>query len=203
MIDGGAPRRHLLDLPQHVTFATSVPRLLDALAVIQVGIVVWVLGRQARPALRIVLLATALLTVIATILGSGSAAPAITGACHTGAYLLLLAWFAGSLRQDREPVVTSLARRIRASMPDTVVRYTRQVTIAWCVFFAAQIATSAALLLLAPRPVWLTFVTVLNLPLLAAMTVAEFAVRCSLFRHEPRTGLRRTLTAMRHMGNRL
>jgi len=186
-----------------VTFATSAPRLLDALAVTQVGVVVWVLGRQWRPALRFVLLATAVLLVVVSILGSRSSAPAITGAFHAGAYLLLFTWFAGSLRRGREPVVTSLARRIRSSMPDTVVRYTRQVTIAWSVFFAAQIGTSTAFLLLAPRPVWSTFVTVLNLPLLATMTVVEFGVRSWLFRHAPRTGLRRTLTAMRHMGNRL
>ena len=39
-------------------------------------------------------------------------------------------------------VVTGFARQIRRTMPDKVVRYTRLVTIAWCVFFATQLAVS-------------------------------------------------------------
>jgi uncharacterized membrane protein len=191
-------------------FAASAPQLLDALAVIQVGAVVWYLGRKLKLALRPVLLLSVLVMAAATafVLGptSGYAGLAISGSFHAGAYLSLLCWFSGSLRPGREPVVTSLARRIRASMPDKVVRYTRQVTIAWCVFFAAQIATSAALLLMARRSSWFMFVTMLNLPLVAGMTVAEFGCRYWLFRHEPRTGLLGTLTAMRHIrpsaGNR-
>ncbi len=83
-------------------------------------------------------------------------------------------------------------------MPDKVVRYTRQVTIAWCAFFAAQIVLSAVLLLVAPAAVWFAFVNLLNMPLVAAMILAEFGCRRILFRHEPRTSLSETLSAMRH-----
>ena len=196
-------------------FGASAPLLLDAILIIEVGAVVWFFSQKAKFALRPVLLGTVLLgsvlvvgagTIFVPALTFGDAGLAITGFFHASAYLSLLRWFVGSLRPGQEPVVTSLARRIRASMPDKVVHYTRQVTIAWCVFFAAQIATSASLLLLAPRSSWFMFVTVLNLPLLATMTVAEFCCRCWLFRHEPRTSLLGTLAAMRHMrsaqGNR-
>jgi uncharacterized membrane protein len=132
-------------------------------------------------------------------LASGLAVLAITGFCHSAAYLGLLCWFAGSLQPGREPVVTLLARRIRTSMPNKVVHYTRQVTFAWCVFFAAQIATSAALLLLTPLSFWSTFVTMLNLPLLMTMTAGEFGFRSWLFRHETRTSLLGTLAAMRNI----
>jgi uncharacterized membrane protein len=203
-----------------VIFAESAPRLLDALAVTQVGAVVWFLARKSKPAFRPALLGPVLLgsvlvgivlvvaaaTLFLPGLTSGYAGLAITGSSHASAYLCLFGWFAGSLRAGREPVVTSLARRIRASMPDKVVQYTRRVTIAWCVFFAAQIAISAALLLLAPRSSWFLFVTALNLPLLATMTGAEFGCRCWLFRHESRTSLLGTFAAMRDIrtssGNR-
>jgi uncharacterized membrane protein len=199
----------------YVMFAASAPRLLDALAVIQAGAVVWYLGRKLKLALRAVLLGAVLMVSVLVMAAAATFVPgpaagyaglAVSGCFHAGAYLSLLCWFSGSLRPGREPVVTLLARRIRASMPDKVVQYTRQVTIAWCVFFAAQIATSAGLLLMAPRSSWFMFITMLNLPLLAAMTVAEFGCRYWLFRHEPRTSLFGTLAAMRHIrsstGNR-
>jgi uncharacterized membrane protein len=104
-----------------------------------------------------------------------------------------------SLRRGREPAVTGFARRLRRTMPDKVVRYTRQVTIAWCVFFAAQLGASAALLLMAPPAVWSAFVNLLNLPLLAAMVLAEFGCRLILFRHEPHTSLVDTIAALRHV----
>ena len=49
-------------------------------------------------------------------------------------------------------------------MPDKVVRYTRQVTVAWCVFFATQLVVSAALLLAAPAGTWSAFVSLLSRP---------------------------------------
>ena len=82
-------------------------------------------------------------------------------------------------------------------MPDKVVRYTRKVTIAWCVFFAAQLVVSLALLLLAPATIWSGFINLLNLPLIAAMVLAEFACRLVVFRHEPHTSLIDTLSAVR------
>lgn len=130
-------------------------------------------------------------------LNARSVGLAVAGGCHAVAYLSLLTWFAASLRRNREPVVTGLARRVRNTMPDKVVHYTRHVTLAWCIFFAAQLLLSVGLLLLAPQAIWSAFVNVLNLPLLVAMFLAEFGCRMVLFRHEPRTGLIETLSAMR------
>ena len=120
-----------------------------------------------------------------------------TGGCHAIAYSTLLAWFGASLQAGHEPVVTSIARRVRRTTPDKVLRYTRQVTIAWCVFFTVQLALSAVLLLVAPVAVWSTFVTLLNLPLIVAMGLAEFGCRMILFRHERHTSLIDTVQALR------
>ncbi len=84
-------------------------------------------------------------------------------------------------------------------MPDKVMRYTRRVTIAWCVFFAMQLGVSAGLLIMAPAAVWSSFVNLWNLPLAVAMILAEYSVRVVLFWREPRTGLIATLAGMRHI----
>jgi uncharacterized membrane protein len=120
------------------------------------------------------------------------------GLCHAAAYALLLVWFAASLRPGREPVVTGFARRIRQTMPDSVVRYTRLVTLAWCAFFALQLGVSLGLLLAAPEA-WASFVNLWNLPLVAAMMLVEFVCRSYLFRREPPTGLMATLAGLRRI----
>jgi uncharacterized membrane protein len=173
--------------------------LVCGVAAIQIAAIAWMLsGRWAiryRMPLTLVSFAAALMLLAG--LPVRIAALAATGGCHAVAYTSLLIWFGMSLRPGREPLVTSFARRVRRSMPEKVVRYTRQVTIAWCVFFATQLAVSAALLLLAPASVWSAFVSLLNLPLLAAMVVGEFGIRMILFRHEPRTSLAGTMFAWR------
>jgi uncharacterized membrane protein len=123
----------------------------------------------------------------------------MAGVCHALAYCGLLIWFAASLRPGREPIVTRFARRMRTTMPPDVVRYTRLVTAAWCVFFACQIAVSLALLLAAPLDVWSGFLTVWNLPLVLGMILVEFICRTILFRQHQRTGLIATLMALRHI----
>ena len=148
-------------------------------------------------------LAVGAVTAIALLLGlsARSIGLVLGGVCHAVAYAYLLTWFAASLRSGRDPVVTGLARRMRSTMPDKVVRYTSWVTVAWCVFFAAQLATSATLLIAAPVSVWSRFITVWNLPLVVAMGLVEYACRWLLFRREPRTGLLATLIGLRRIGD--
>ena len=170
----------------------------------QVTVVVWWLSANMAVLYRAMLAALAVGAVTALALSLGISARSVGlvmgGVSHAVAYACLLTWFATSLRSGREPVVTGLARRMRRTMPDKVVRYTRWVTFAWCVFFAAQLATSAVLLIAAPVSVWSRFVTVWNLPLVVAMGLAEYACRWLLFRREPRTGLVATLIGLRQIG---
>lgn len=193
-----------------MTLGSSAPWLIGALAATQVTALVWLLARTlARTLTRtwarrfLAALLVSVFAIVAAVmilpgLPARSVGLAMTGSCHGIVYISLLTCFAMSLRPNREPVVTGFARRIRLTMPDKVVRYTRQVTIAWCAFFAAQIVLSAVLLLVAPAAVWFAFVNLLNMPLVAAMILAEFGCRRILFRHEPRTSLSETLSAMRH-----
>lgn len=105
---------------------------------------------------------------------------------HWAIYTTLLLTFALTLRPGREPLITAMARRMHRPFTDELARYTRRVTIAWSVFFAAQLATSIALFCFAPLVVWSFFVNILDLPLVAAMFAAEYAVRLACLRNPPR-----------------
>jgi hypothetical protein len=116
----------------------------------------------------------------------GAGLMAVSGLPHALIYAVLLAVFGASLRPGREPLVTALSRRMYAVVPADMAAYTRGVTWAWCAFFAAQLVTSLALFLLAPRAAWLFFVNLLNLPLLALMFIGEHTVRPFLLKNAPR-----------------
>ena len=81
------------------------------------------------------------------------------------------------LRPGREPLVTRLATHVHGEIPAEITRYTRRVTWAWCVFFAAMTLTSTLLFKFAPLAVWSVFNSLLNLPLVAAMYLVEYAWR--------------------------
>jgi uncharacterized membrane protein len=178
--------------------------VIGAVVGAQVTGIVWLMAAKLAIQYRAILAALAVAAVSAVALRlelpARSVGLAMAGTCHAAAYAWLLAWFAASLRSDREPVVAGFARRMRRTMPDKVVRYTRQVTVAWCVFFAAQLGISTALLIAAPISVWSSFVTLWNLPLVMVMGLAEFGCRRLLLRREPRTGLIATLVGLRQIG---
>lgn len=96
---------------------------------------------------------------------------------HAIAYTSVLTVFATSLAPGRKPIITSFAEKSRGELPPAVLRYTRRVTWAWCLFCAGQLLGSLTLLVFAPAEVWSTFVNVLNMPLLVAMFCGEFAWR--------------------------
>ena len=111
----------------------------------------------------------------------------LPGLPHALAYSSLLAAFGLSLLPGREPVLTRLVLKVRGPLPPELLAYTRHVTAAWCCFFAAQLALSLTLFLLAPLAVWSLFINVLNLPLVVAMFVIEYTyrvVRFPNFRHD-------------------
>lgn len=104
---------------------------------------------------------------------------------HAISYAGFLTLFMTSLMPGREPIVTTVARRLRGPLPEVLRRYTRSVTIAWCVFFAAQILCSLALGVLASADVirlavWSQFTNVWNIPLIVVMFAGEYALRRTL-----------------------
>jgi uncharacterized membrane protein len=74
-------------------------------------------------------------------------------------------------------------------------RFTRNLTIAWCVFFAAQLIASALLFAFAALATWSLFVNLLNLPLLALMFAGQLVYRMVRHPDYPRVSIWRALEA--------
>jgi len=96
---------------------------------------------------------------------------------NMGMYLILLVTFGRTLRAGRQPLCTRFSEALYGPVTPLHARYTRQVTIAWTVFFAAMALVSTLLFFLAPLSVWSVFSNFLTLPLVALMFVVEYAVR--------------------------
>lgn len=97
---------------------------------------------------------------------------------HLGTNLALATLFGRTLFGDQEALVTRFARLAhQGALSETKRRYTRQVTLAWTLFFLASVVVSAGLYWLAPAHAWSVFANLLSTPLLCLMFVAEHLVR--------------------------
>jgi uncharacterized membrane protein len=163
----------------HVAMATQRGLALAGILVIaESGLIAWIaLSFVPIRSLRWIGCAAVLALTTAIWRLSPSGIDVSSAIPHALAYLSLLTVFGASLAPGRKPIITVLAEASRGTLPPALLRYTRRVTWAWCLFCAAQLAVSLLLLLLAPVTVWSAFVNLCNLPLLAAMFCGEFAWR--------------------------
>jgi uncharacterized membrane protein len=127
---------------------------------------------------------------------------------HLGTNLALGALFGRSLRSGGTPLVTHFALFAHNGViPPSIERYTRQVTIAWTVFFLASASASALLFFFAPQAAWSVFANLLTFPLVLLMFAVELLFRRQILPPEERTGVADTLrgyrAAMRHRANSL
>lgn len=100
---------------------------------------------------------------------------------HVGMQLILLMTFGRTLIAGRQPLCTRFAEAVHAPLTLQHEIYSRQVTVAWTLFFAAMALISSLLFFLAPLPTWSIFANFLTLPLVAMMFIAEYWVRRSKF----------------------
>lgn len=97
---------------------------------------------------------------------------------HVGTHLALGALFGRTLIGDHDPLVTQFAKLAHDGVISPAkARYTRQVTVAWTVFFFASAAVSTGLFCFAPATAWSVFANLLGLPLLALMFIGEHLIR--------------------------
>ena len=113
-------------------------------------------------------------------------------------YLMLLWAFGSTLLPGRLPLITRIATLVHGEIPIEIVRYTRSITWAWCVFFAAMATISASLFLFAPLRVWSIFNSLLNLPLVVLMFLGEYAWRLWRYPHFSHASIATMLQAMRN-----
>jgi len=119
----------------------------------------------------------------------------ISGIPHAAVYSFLLWYFGRTLVCGREPLITRFSSSVHGPLPPAMVRYTRKVTIAWCIFFAAQLIVSALLFAFAPLDTWSLFINLLNLPLLAVMFVGPLVYRRLRYPDFPRTSVGQAIQA--------
>lgn len=113
----------------------------------------------------------------------------VNGVPHAAINLFLLWFFGRTLKRDREALITGFARRVHGTLPTYIESYTRQVTAAWCVFFALQVVVSAVLFLAAPVDAWSLFVNVLSFPLIVLMFITEYLFRIRRFPDYPHVSI--------------
>jgi uncharacterized membrane protein len=97
---------------------------------------------------------------------------------HAGIHAVLAAVFAVSLRAGGVPLITRVALRVHGGhMPVAKHTYTRQVTVAWVVYFVAMVASSLALYAWAPWSWWSLFANLLTPASLVLMMAGEWRLR--------------------------
>ena len=106
----------------------------------------------------------------------------ILGMPHLAANSFLMWFFGRTLTYQREPLITTLARKVHGSLPPELVSYTRHVTIAWTLFFAMQISCSIGLYSFASLEAWSTFINILSSPLIVLMFLCEYTYRVLRYR---------------------
>jgi len=117
---------------------------------------------------------------------------------HLGIHVALGVFFGKSLLGPGEALITRMARRIFShELSERKVRYTRNVTLAWTVFFFANALVSTLLFILAPPAIWSVHANLLTGPLIGVMFLVEHLWRlCVLPPHE-RPGLADIVRAYR------
>jgi uncharacterized membrane protein len=116
---------------------------------------------------------------------------------HVGMNLVFGAVFGRSLLGGRQPLVTLFASHVYKTMTPLLLRYTRQVTLAWTSFFVLMAALSILLFFLAPIEVWSAFANILPVPLVALMFIAENEARKRMLPPEDQIGILAAFRAFR------
>ena len=119
---------------------------------------------------------------------------------HVGIYVFLGLIFGRTLVNSRIPLCTQIGVFLHDQMTERVIRYTRQVTIAWTAYFLLTAAISTLLFFLASFEAWSIFGNLLGGPLMTAMFLIEYAVRCRVLPPAERGNLANTWRAWKQHG---
>jgi uncharacterized membrane protein len=172
------------------------PALGAAVSLVPVALLLWWALRQSR--LRHLALLAIAAVAVALWLGWAQLErhfPGLFFVEHAGANLLLAIVFGRTLVAGREALCTRFARILHPQLPPEVERYTRQVTVAWTIFFLALFAVSCALYFGGWLEAWSLLANLVSPLLVGAMFVIEYAVRHRVLPHWHRIGVIGTVNA--------
>jgi uncharacterized membrane protein len=163
---------------------------------VQIAILSAVILTRSAPRYRWWIAGAAMLALLAVFMHlSQQSLVAATGIPHAIAYTALLVVFGSSLFFRPESIITAVVGRLQRPLPENIVVYTRRVTWAWCIFFAAQLLVSLLLFLFAPASTWSFFVNVLNMPLVVLMFACEYGYRLARVHNRPRSSIASVIAA--------
>jgi uncharacterized membrane protein len=108
---------------------------------------------------------------------------------EAGFYGILAASFGQSLFGDRVALCTQIADKVHGPLSAQEFVYTRRVTAAWTLFFAAITGATFGLFIFAPLRIWSTFANFCVMPLMGLMFLAEYVVRRRALPQAPRRGI--------------
>lgn len=152
------------------------------------GLIVLALQPRLRPRTTFVLVAMLVTVMLASADPLGEHIGLYYLTQHVTILLALAAFFLGSLRRGRLPVCTALAAQVHDGMSTALLRYTRQITWAWGLFFIIVAALSIMLMATAGPALWSTYAVYATFPLVAAMFALEYLARLWILPREDRSG---------------
>lgn len=122
---------------------------------------------------------------------------------HLGTNLALATLFGRSLFGKQPSLVTQFALLAHNGIiSEAKARYTRQVTIAWTIFFLMNAGISILLFLLAPASAWSIFANLLQIPLLILMFGVEHLCRHRVLPPADRSSIGDTIRGYRASSRR-
>jgi len=108
---------------------------------------------------------------------------------HAGIHLLLALVFGSTLRRGERPLVSRVAARVHRDMPPAMHRYTRNVTLAWTLYFVGMAFASVLLYAIADFESWAVFANLVTPIALASMFAGEHLLRYRLHPEFERVGM--------------
>ncbi|OGS99829.1 MAG: hypothetical protein A3K04_12540 [Gallionellales bacterium RBG_16_56_9] len=170
---------HKVSLSGHLTAVSAALVLIPFVIALT-----WFIAAELGLRLALAITATLIVLGLAAVKLFGQPHPAIIfGMPHLVTNSFLMWFFARTLKNKREPLITLLARSVHGTLTPDLEMYTRHVTFAWSLFFALQIAGSILLFLFASLETWSTFINILNSPLIVLMFLCEYTYRVLRYRN--------------------
>ena len=133
--------------------------------------------------------------------GGGLAPGTLYLAQHVGIHLLLAFVFGSTLQAGREPLVTALARRVHGGLTVPMAAYSRKVTMAWTLYFAAMASLSIGLYAFAPFEAWAVFANLVTPLAMVLLFVGEYLLRYRLHPEFERATLGQAIRAYSQRGS--
>jgi uncharacterized membrane protein len=117
---------------------------------------------------------------------------------HVGINLFLAVGFGSTLRAGHVSLITTMAARVHRHMPPAMVTYTRNVTLAWTLYFIAISLVSLILYKVASFETWAFFANLLSPVTVGLMFAAEHLIRYRLHPEFERTSVADAIRSYMH-----